>query len=285
MTSAILSSPASYPLPRSPLGFVERACVAAPEDDGEAIWQLLDTYTATYIREGSGVYSEPERCDRVVVSGDLFFCFPDIPYRFEPSSGPRLRAITVTFGGPVFDLWRDARLLRRDRSHLHLEPAAYWFSRFERLFDRPQGDADEQTTRVAALQHLLAEMLGRPQRSGVALEEQCWLIQAKSLLEAVERAEELDLGAIAAAMHMSYSRFRRKFVTLAGVPPGRYHAEKLMERACDLIYQRGYTNKELADRCGFSNEFHFSQRFKQVIGVPPREYRRRLHTERTPDPG
>ena len=36
------------------------------------------------------------------------------------------------------------------------------------------------------------------------------------------------------------------------------------------------SGKEIAEHLGFSDEYHFSKRFKQVTGLPPSEFRRRM---------
>jgi AraC-like DNA-binding protein len=49
-----------------------------------------------------------------------------------------------------------------------------------------------------------------------------------------------------------------------------------MERASELMHRSYMTLREVADECGFCNEFHFSRRFKQIVGLSPKEYRKQL---------
>jgi AraC-like DNA-binding protein len=75
---------------------------------------------------------------------------------------------------------------------------------------------------------------------------------------------------------MSAETFRKKFARLAGTPPWRYRMTQVIERACRLVHEGRLTNKEIAERLGFNDEFHFSRRFKQITGRSPREFRKLL---------
>ena len=47
----------------------------------------------------------------------------------------------------------------------------------------------------------------------------------------------------------------------------------VIEHACRLVHEERLTNREIADQLGFSDEFHFSHRFKQVTGRSPAQFR------------
>jgi len=81
---------------------------------------------------------------------------------------------------------------------------------------------------------------------------------------------------IAGQLHMSYENFRKRFARLAGMPPSQYRMRRVMERASELMHRSHITLREVADECGFCNEFHFSRRFKQIVGLSPKEYRKQL---------
>lgn len=48
-----------------------------------------------------------------------------------------------------------------------------------------------------------------------------------------------------------------------------------LENAADMLLHTGLSVKEISERCGFANAFHFSRRFRNWSGLPPREYRTR----------
>ena len=269
-----------YNLNGSAIGFVEWSSIYK-----NSVWtfeglRTIDTYSVTYILEGRCRYIEPGAEDLQFGPGNLFFCFPDVPHRIEPVAGSQFSEVWVTFGGPVFDLWCSANLLDRRQFHFHLDPVEYWLGRFQSLFAGVGSEAHDQLLIVCALQSLLAEMMSLQSQGRRSREDIEWLNAARLAIDSVERSEDLEIPDIAFRMNMSYSNFRRRFVQLAGTPPGRYHMERLMQRACRSMSESSITNKELAEQYGFCNEFHFSERFKQIVGISPREFRRRLRSNR-----
>jgi len=261
----------------SPLGYIGWSAVYNDSKWTFDGWRTLDHYSVTYIIDGRCRYSEQSGTVRTFSPGDFFFCFPAIPHRIDPLPGEHFSVYWCSFAGPAFDLWNESGVITHENMAVRLEPVEYWLGRFEALFHRLRTEGPGQIVAVASLQSLLAEALTHEERAGVNREDMGWLGQAKTLLDSVERAEELDLVEIARMLNMSYSNFRRKFGALAGMPPGKYHTSKLMERACQWMYEGAITNKEIAQRCGFCNEFHFSERFKQIVGMSPRDFRKSLH--------
>jgi AraC-like DNA-binding protein len=80
----------------------------------------------------------------------------------------------------------------------------------------------------------------------------------------------------ARALNISYESFRKKFAQLSGTSPNQYRLSRLMDRACELVYEGKLSNKEVADKLGFCDEFHFSRQFKRVTGFSPGELRKKL---------
>jgi AraC-like DNA-binding protein len=48
-----------------------------------------------------------------------------------------------------------------------------------------------------------------------------------------------------------------------------------LENSADLLLHTGLSVKEISERCGFANAFHFSRKFRLWSGLPPRDYRAR----------
>ena len=47
------------------------------------------------------------------------------------------------------------------------------------------------------------------------------------------------------------------------------------------MQEQNLTNKEIAYRLGFCDEFHFSHRFKQIMGKSPQRFRRSIPSRMT----
>jgi AraC-like DNA-binding protein len=160
----------------------------------------------------------------------------------------------------------------------HLEPVAYWRRRFQAIVEPPTGGgrAPNPLAAVCKLQQALADVTIAATEGRMNPEDRQWLERVCAMLEEPAPAEALDWDAIAAELHMSYENFRKRFARLAGVPPSKYRIRRVMEQAAEYLLQSRLTLKEVADLCGFCNEFHFSRRFKQVVGLSPREFRKQL---------
>jgi AraC family transcriptional regulator len=99
----------------------------------------------------------------------------------------------------------------------------------------------------------------------------------------VEYVEEhldagLSLGQLAAAAHLSVYHFARQFKAATGLPPHQYVIARRVERA-KLLLQRGDLSlAEVALRAGFSDQSQFSQQFKRVAGLTPRQFGKSART-------
>jgi AraC-like DNA-binding protein len=71
---------------------------------------------------------------------------------------------------------------------------------------------------------------------------------------------------------MSLSTFKRRFAQLYGTSPQRWLLARRMEKAATLLRQPGRTVSDLSDELGYENPSSFSQSFKQVYGVTPKQY-------------
>jgi len=52
-----------------------------------------------------------------------------------------------------------------------------------------------------------------------------------------------------------------------------------MEAACHLMQYAQLTFAQMAEQLGYADEYHFSKRFKQLIGVSPSQFRRQIRDE------
>jgi AraC-like DNA-binding protein len=100
-----------------------------------------------------------------------------------------------------------------------------------------------------------------------------WLAEAKAMLD-VDLEIKIAPKTVARNLDMSYETFRKGFQKQFGVSPGLYRTQRRISVARRLLKLTTMTQQQIAEHLGFSDEFHFSKRFKQIEGVTPREYRR-----------
>jgi len=94
------------------------------------------------------------------------------------------------------------------------------------------------------------------------------------VMAALERdLAAVDLAAAARLAQLSPSRLHAVFHDALGCSPMRWVRRRRMERARELLAASDLAVGEIAERCGFPDQFHFSRAFKRAHGTSPSAYR------------
>lgn len=234
--------------------------------------RALDCYAFVYHFRGHGWFADELGTRVDVAPGSGFLLFPGVTHEYYPQKGKTWDELYLLFEGAAFDLWRDQGLLDPSRPLTHLEPVELWAKRVGNLWMEFSNPLDQ----VCRLQAFLVEAGfvegARPAQEG----ERDWLDEARERLRRVDRSTE-GVEEVARRMGMSAQTFRKRFSREQGSPPARYQMSCVMEYAARRLTLESISVKELALDLGFCDEFHFSHRFKQLIGVSPTAYRARLN--------
>jgi AraC family transcriptional regulator len=83
-----------------------------------------------------------------------------------------------------------------------------------------------------------------------------------------------ELAEVATKCRMSVKRFRREFRRHTGQTPHGWLTHRRIARARDLLQTDDLPLSEIALRCGFSDQSHFTRVFAQVTGRTPGAWRR-----------
>lgn len=68
--------------------------------------------------------------------------------------------------------------------------------------------------------------------------------------------------------------FAHMFKESFGLPPHRFLNNLRIDRAKEFLRDGSLPLSEIAFACGYSSQAHFTSRFKQLVGVTPRQFRR-----------
>lgn len=270
-TRPLVSSVLQTPLGRITLSGYIRDSTGVPFEKV----RVFGSYALVYVLHGGGRYTDERGAERRVSAGDLILVFPELAHAYGPAAGESWDEIFIAFDGPVFDLWRRHGLIGEQRPVLRLMPVEYWRGKWESVVtDGPAGTTPTPLVAIGRLLDALAEAVDANGPEHLADEDRQWLEQAKALLEPPVRGEGAALERVAEELGMSYVAFRKRFARVAGLPPGHYRMRRVIDRACQLLAgDPRLANKQLARMCGFANEYHFSRRFKQTMGMSPRQFR------------
>ena len=89
-------------------------------------------------------------------------------------------------------------------------------------------------------------------------------------------ADDIPLATLAELARLSPYHFSRSFKHSFGLPPHRYHANRRIERAKQLLANRELSVTNIALDVGFSETSTFSAAFHKLTGQTPSRYRRNL---------
>src|SRR5690606_19517486 len=83
----------------------------------------------------------------------------------------------------------------------------------------------------------------------------------------------LSRSDLAAAVHLSPTRFHYVFKQAMGVAPLAYLAQLRIQRAQQLLTTTRLRIADIAHAVGCSDAFHFSRQFRKHVSISPYQYR------------
>jgi AraC-like DNA-binding protein len=84
----------------------------------------------------------------------------------------------------------------------------------------------------------------------------------------------VPLAELARACKLSPSHFARAFRQTTGQPPHRWLMEQRIEKAKLLLVDTTLSLAQIAQRCGFADQSHFTRVFVQLVQSSPGQWRR-----------
>lgn len=243
------------------------------------VLRVYGSYAVVYFLEGKGEYCDANGVRHKIVPGDLVLVTPELPHRYTTKPGRHWNECHLIFDGPVFDLCRTQGILNPARPVVHLEPVDFWLARLKSVVTSPTSQSPvEKVAEIGRLLTLLTEIFTGKDPARSESEIPAWLLAAKARFE-----ENLDVELapirVAQELKVPYETFRKGFQKQFGVPPGLYRTQRRLAVACRLLKLTTMTHQRIATHLGFADECHFSKRFKQIMGVSPREYRRMAYQQ------
>lgn len=217
----------------------------------------------------------------VIPKGGIFFIDLDgeqCPYLASSTEVDLSPADSVS--GKVQNLSSQVASAELDCFHCEVDPVIEGLIKLALLaLEKPEKLTPLFAQHLAAVLH--AHVLGRdefsPGKMIVPGTLARWQERRAKQMMSKQLEGDVCLESVAKACNLSIAHFSRAFAATVGTPPHRWLVQRRIYRACDLL--RGCHSMTLADvacRCGFADQSHFTRVFKKVIGISPGVWRRKM---------
>jgi AraC family transcriptional regulator of arabinose operon len=225
------------------------------------------------VLRGAGYFGIDDQPARTFTAPAVFFIRPGPVFHYGPESGSVWEERYLCFSGPrVADWQRWGWLSASERPCPLAEPdaLAQMHRRICRAFAPFQEiPLDQAKLELEQLIHAISRQAfshsQNKDKLGVLIEH--WI---------KDPAAAGELRAAARALGMSYSGFRHHFARRTGLTPHQFLLRLRIDQASVRLAQTVDPVKAIAFDCGFVFVESFNRAFRQVKGITPGEYRRRM---------
>lgn len=227
--------------------------------------RTIDTHALVMVTRGGGSYKDGKGAKINVQQGDLILVKAGAPHWYGPSKGQVWDETYICLEGPIFDHWfaYGQPIVRSIKDNFNSK-SEWLLLCVEQL--AATNNPKKQREAMLALSQFIGEI-------AVNDSQDEWVEKAKAALRH-NLKEDIDLDSVASDLGSNAEAFRKRFQTHTGVSPIKFRNDAKIEAAKHLVrYHPKITNREVAETLGFSDEFHFSKRFKQIAGMTPNEFR------------
>jgi AraC-like DNA-binding protein len=127
---------------------------------------------------------------------------------------------------------------------------------------------------VAICAHLLHDYRDEALRNGVSGSSlSVWQEKAAKEFMLDNLGNDISMSAVAAAARLSANHFSQEFKRATGFTPHQWLRRMRVEHAKGLLADGRLPLRTVAERCGFSDQSHFTKVFSQETGVTPALWR------------
>lgn len=221
-----------------------------------------------YVLSGTGTIETPEGIFHPS-AGDTYLLHPGEDHNYYSDKRDPWTKIWLNCRGDLVTSLLSAYGLL----HTHLLPATPTEPFFSRILDAAKSQQGSRAAdSVCIIFHELLQFIRKRNQQGDRHTIPEAAARMKRYLD--ERFQEkVRIDDLARLVYLSHSQVIRLFRTSFGVTPMEYVESRRLESAKIMLKNTSLTVREIAERCGFSDEHYFSGYFKKRTGMPPRTYR------------
>jgi AraC-like DNA-binding protein len=229
--------------------------------------RYFEFYCISHMFSGNGFYWRPGQDVLPVKAGQCILASPGTEHNYGPAPHSDYQEDTLNFTGPLADMMFKSGVFAD--GIYDLGPARRLSAIFNSLSD-PSDHA--QLNAGLALQQFLYDLYNKRFREH-GRERYPEIDELLKLLrEQPERWWSID--EMAAYCNMSDDQFRRVFRKRVGMLPKLYVDRMKLNHAAAMLTGTRLSIAEIAEKIGYTDQYHFNRRFKEIMGMPPGHYRR-----------
>lgn len=226
----------------------------------------FEFFSISHMTDGKGVFWRPESPAVEIHPGQCVVITPDTVHYYGGLEGNHYTEDTVNFTGELAVMLQKSGIIRSGVYDLGLS------HRLLPVIELVTEPSDHSQIKANfALQKILMELYER--RTAQTHPDR--YPQINELVAQIRENPEKwwSIGSMAEYCNMSDDQFRRVFMSRFGVLPKLYIDKLRLNKAAELLAETSMNVAEIAEMMGYQDPFHFSRRFKSVIGFSPRQYR------------
>lgn len=224
----------------------------------------FEFYSISCAWDGGGKFWTEETGEIEVTAPSFVMVAPGVINRYGGANGKSYVEDAITFYGPAADKLHQLGVFKTG-----VFPSAVLrrLPDIQKNFQNPAHQS--QLNALCQLQNLIFEIYNERLNGKIKKN-----FIGKILQEIEKNIDKwYQVEELAEMAEMSLSTFRRKFLQTTGVLPKRYIEElKIHHAAKDLISSDKKISR-IAAYYGYFDPYHFSRRFKKVMGYSPEQYR------------
>lgn len=237
--------------------------------------RVLQGFAVIYIWKGRGLFESETTGIIPVEKGTVFFLFPGVWHQYGTRDDESWVEYWMTFDGfipqqyckngildpnyPLFDLGIDQEVIKT-------------WDEAARLFKGKRKDKIQVLSEK--LFFVLRKVFAHARIRDTQGDEE-WKIAHEIIVLMEKHIEDIIFPLQSYSRHFSksYSTLRKIFKKITGYAPAKYFDQIKVTRAKSRLLSSRDPIKEIAADLGFDDPYHFSRRFKTLVGVSPENFR------------